>query len=259
MAFIAGFLAGGINVMVGAGTLISFPLLLLAGHPPLTATIANTIGLVPASATGVLAYRDELRPLMRTMRFLLPASMAGGVLGATLLLSFPAAVFVAVVPWLIALGTLLVLLGPTIKNAISARSPNNRTDAPMHGGVFASRAAMVGGIVGVFALGTYGGYFSAAQGILLLGLLGILTNLDLQRLNGIKNLSVLGVNGIAALVYMVFSPPGLVNWAVAGVVALGAASGGFIGGRLAKRLSPTILRWFVVVVGVVTVAVMLLR
>lgn len=120
--FGAGFLAGSINVIVGAGTLVSFPILVFLGLPPLTATIANTIGIVPGSISGVVAYRRELRAHVKTIRFLLPASILGGITGASLLLHFSADVFTAVIPWLIGFGTLLVIAGPSIKKHVGAHT-----------------------------------------------------------------------------------------------------------------------------------------
>ncbi|MEL4356709.1 MULTISPECIES: sulfite exporter TauE/SafE family protein [unclassified Luteococcus] len=257
VAIIGGFLAGGINVMVGAGTLISFPLLVLSGVPPLTATIANTMGLVPASATGVVAYRDELRRLRGVIRTLLPASILGGATGALLLLGFPAGVFVKVVPWLVAVGTALVLAGPSIRGWVASRR-DAEADEPSSHGVFTSRRAMVGGVIGCYLVGSYGGYFSAAQGILLVGLLGIVTHLGMQDLNAIKNFNVLFVNAMSAGMVLLVSPE-LINWKLAGLVAVGAALGGLTGGRFAKRLSPRALRIFVVTVGVTTTLAMLLR
>lgn len=120
--FGAGFLAGSINVIIGAGTLVSFPILVFLGLPPLTATIANTIGIVPGSISGVVAYRRELHAHVKTIRFLLPASILGGITGASLLLHFSADVFTAVIPWLIGFGTLLVIAGPSIKKHVGAHT-----------------------------------------------------------------------------------------------------------------------------------------
>lgn len=267
VGFLAGFCAGGINVVVGAGTLVSFPLLLLAGFPPLTATVANTVGIVPGSASGVVVYRNELRTRRGTVALLLPASSAGGVVGALLLLGFPSGVFTAVVPWLVGLGTLLVLLGPSIRRAVAARdmtsgaAPTGQSSTTPSDGpapAFSGCAATAAGIVGAFVLGIYGGYFSAAQGILLIGLLGIISRLEMQDLNAIKNLTVLGVNVIAAAVFVVVSPS-LIDWPLAACIAVGAVFGGGIGGRFAKRLSPAFLRGFVVIVGVGTSLFMLVR
>lgn len=258
--FGAGFLAGGINVIVGAGTLVSFPILVLLGCPPLTATIANTMGIVPGSASGVLVYRRELRALAKTVRLLLPASVAGGIVGALMLLAFPAQVFASVVPCLIGIGTLLVSLGPTIKRAVAARADRSgRAERPgaADGMPFPSGATRRAAVVGAGLLGIYGGYFSAAQGIILIGLLGILSQLGMQELNAVKNLTVFAVNVIAASVFLVVAPH-RIEWGLVAVLALGASCGGIVGGRFARRLSASYLRSFVVLVGGATMAYMLL-
>ncbi|BAU96403.1 hypothetical protein N24_2141 [Corynebacterium suranareeae] len=159
--FTAGFLAGGINVIVGAGTLVSFPILVFLGFPPMTATIANTIGIVPGSISGVLAYRNELYAQRKTIRFLLPASIIGGITGASLLLHFSADVFTAVIPWLIGIGTALVMAGPAIKKRV-VKTPADASPS-FKGLPFPSRIAFITSILGALLLGTYGGYFSAAQ------------------------------------------------------------------------------------------------
>ncbi|GAB3479621.1 sulfite exporter TauE/SafE family protein [Nocardiopsis coralliicola] len=254
--FAAGFLAGAMNVMVGAGTLVSFPILVFLGIPPLTATIANTIGIVPGSAAGVLVYRSELRARRAAVRTLLPASAAGGILGALLLLHLSAAVFSAVIPWLIAAGTLLVLLGPAIRGRVARvrGAGGGRADGPLP--AFPSRPSLLASVFGAFALGVYGGYFSAAQGILLIGLLGITTTLHMQELNAIKNLTVAAVNVIAAVVFLVVSPDAIA-WQLVGLIAAGSALGGAAGGRIARRLPPAAFRVFVAAVGAVAVAALL--
>lgn len=273
--FAGGFFAGAINVVVGAGTLVSFPLLVFLGFPPLTATISNTIGIVPGSVSGTFVYRQELHARRAVVRKLLPASAAGGILGATILLSFPGEVFATVVPWLIGVGTLLVLLGPAIKRSLnnghsgttssdghtSAEEDTQETARGYDGSsepvprAFTSSTAVVAAALGAFALGTYGGYFSAAQGILLIGLLGVLSQLTMQELNAIKNVTVLAVNIIAAIVFVVVSPE-LIDWRLVGLIAAGAACGGIVGGRFARGLSAPLLRVFVAVVGVTTVVFM---
>lgn len=259
-ALLAGLLAGAINVVVGAGSLVSFPLLLLAGFPPVTANIANTVGLVPASASGVWVYRPELARRRRFVARLMPASALGGLVGAVLLLELPPGVFSRVVPWLVVLGTILVALGPTIRARVGGREarerPDLRTAAVPEG--YATRRRELVALVGALLLGCYGGYFGAAQGILLVGLLGVVAELDMQELNAVKNLAVLVVNLVAAITFCCV-PGHQVDWALAACVALGSACGGVLGGRVARRLSPTVLRACVVVVGLATGLVMLLR
>ncbi|MDO5495073.1 MAG: sulfite exporter TauE/SafE family protein [bacterium] len=257
----AGFAAGTINVIVGAGTLISFPAMVLLGFPPLTATMSNSLGIVPGSAAGAFSYRREIRRLWPTARTMLPASILGGITGATLLLTFGERVFANVVPWLIALGTVLVLVNPWIKRKLQARHATEPAvvgpDYPGQPPVFRTRAALFGAIVAVFLIGTYGGYFSAAQGVLFLGVVGILTSLSMQDVNALKNLTVMGVNLVAATVYVVTAPE-LIHWGLVGLLAVGATAGGLIGGKLARRLPAAALRAFVAVVGTVAFVVMLL-
>ena len=249
----AGFLAGGLNVVVGAGTLASFPILVLLGFPPLTATMANTIGIVPGSLSGVLVYRRELRAHYRVTGLLLPSSSAGGVTGALLLLHLSVDIFAAVIPWLIGIGTLLVLSGPAIKNRIGRVAATDDVDATP----FPRRGSKVASVVGAFLLGVYGGYFSAAQGILLVALLGITTTLLMQELNAVKNASVAAVNIIAATVF-IFVSPELISWPIVALVALGSILGGLVGGRFARRLPAGLFRGFVVIVGITTVTAIVL-
>lgn len=252
--FGAGFLAGGINVIVGAGTLVSFPILVFLGLPPLTATIANTIGIVPGSISGVVAYKRELLAHVKTIRFLLPASIIGGITGASLLLHFSADVFTAVIPWLIGFGTLLVIAGPSIKKHVGAHTSDG-VSAGFRELPFPSRTTFIVSVCGALLLGIYGGYFSAAQGILLIALLGITSTLQMKELNAIKNLTVAAVNLIAASVFVIVSPE-LISWSTVALIALGSALGGYIGGRYARRLRPSVFRAFVVIVGITTIFVM---
>ncbi|MCI1257263.1 MAG: sulfite exporter TauE/SafE family protein [Corynebacterium provencense] len=279
--FAAGFSAGAVNVVVGGGTLVSFPVLVLLGYPPVTATVANTVGIVPGSVVGAFGYRRELSARRKVMRALLPASVAGGVTGSLLLLSLPGEVFTRVVPWLICTGTMLVLLGPTVKRTVAVRRSRLRTasdgpgdgpgdgqgDGPGDGpgtadgklpAAFSSRGAAATAVVAAFLLGIYGGYFSAAQGILLTGVLGVISRMDMQELNAVKNLTVAGVNLVAAAVFLVVSPE-LVDWSLAGTVACGAVCGGVVGVRVARLLSPAVLRAAVAVVGVAAVALTVSR
>lgn len=270
--FGAGFAAGVVNVVVGSGTLLSFPLLVLLGCPPLVANVSSTIGLIPGSASGVVAYRRELLNRKALVRVLLPASTAGGLLGALLLLLLPAEVFSAIVPWLIGIGIGLILLGPILKRgdkertSVSDGSVSQQTS--LSGGsagrrtmsvfpvssptLFPSITMTMVAVVGTLLLGIYGGYFGAAQGILLMGLLGVALSLGMQELNAIKNLSVLAVNAIAAAVFIIVSP-GTINWILVWLIAAGSACGGFVGGNVAKRLSPRFLRASIVIVGVIAI------
>ncbi|MER5354407.1 sulfite exporter TauE/SafE family protein [Kitasatospora sp. NPDC002551] len=239
----AGVGAGMINVIVGSGTLITFPVLLAVGLPPVTANVSNSFGLVPGSLSGVIGYRRELAGQGARLARFGTASLLGGVLGAYLLIELPSAAFDAIVPVLILLALVLVVLQPRVAKAVAAR---RRPDGDPHGGVLL--------LAGIFLTGVYGGYFGAAQGVLLLALMGMLLQEDLQRINGVKNALAMIVNSVAALFFLFTST---VNWAAAGLIAVGSLVGGLIGARVGRRLPPQALRAVIVVVGLAAVVKLL--
>lgn len=256
---IAGVGAGTINAVVGSGTLITFPTLLALGVPPVTANMSNSLGLVPGSVAGAIGYRRELAGQRGRVIRLLVFSTTGGVVGAILLLVLPPGAFEAVVPVLILLGVALVVLQPRLSRAVAARAERKAVtepDAPT-APTTSSGAAWVP--LAVFATGVYGGYFGAAQGVLLMGILGIGISESLQRLNGVKNILVAVVNGIAGLIFVAVAELGLfgieadVDWLLVGVIALGAVIGGFIGAAVGRNLPPAVLRGIIVTVGLVAV------
>jgi uncharacterized membrane protein YfcA len=234
----AGVFAGTINTVVGSGTLVTFPVLLAVGYGPVTANVSNTLGLVPGSVSGAIGYRAELAGQRDRLLKLGSASVLGGIVGAVLLLSLPTEVFDAVIPVLIALALVLVVLQPRLARALAAR----RTKVRPHGGPLLW--------TGVFGTGVYGGYFGAAQGIILLALTGIALPEDMQRLNALKNVLAGLVNGVAAVVFIFFAT---VAWLPALLIAVGSAVGGQIGARIGRRLSPAVLRGVIVVVGVAAI------
>ena len=240
----AGMAAGTINTIVGAGTLITFPTLLFFGIPALTANVTNTVGLVAGGLTGIHGYRRELVGQGDVLRRLAPLSFLGAVTGAILLLWLPESAFDAIVPVLIAAAVLLVLFGPRLKAWAAARHPDHDS-----GG----RRVMLA--VGVFGAGVYGGYFGAAQGVLMVGIMSALMIISLQRINGLKNVLVTIANAVAAVIFIVVAPD-RVNWLVAALIATGALLGGFVGARYGRRLSPVVLRRVIVVVGVLAIAKM---
>ena len=235
---LAGVAAGTINTVVGSGTLITFPTLLALGVPPVTANVSNTVGLVPGSISGTIGYRRELVGQRSRLVRLASASLLGGIAGAVLLLVLPSAAFDTIVPVLIGIGVLLVVLGPAISRRVAARAAA-RGGLPDHGAPWVWPA--------VLGTGVYGGYFGAAQGVLLMAILGIGVEDDLQRHNATKNVLALIVNGVAALIFIAVAD---VDWAVAGLIALGAVVGGQIGARVGRRLPPMVLRVVIVAVGV---------
>ena len=240
----AGVAAGGINAVVGSGTLITFPTLLAFGYPPVLANVSNNVGLVPGTLSGAYGYRRELRgQRARVLRFG-AASLIGGLVGALLLLKLPPGVFNAVVPVLILLAVALVLLQPRLNRRLAQRQDEGRGDGgwPLW--------------LGVLGTGVYGGYFGAAQGVLLMGLFGGFLRDDLQRLNAAKNVLSSIVNGVAAVVFIAVSH---VDWVAAGIIAAGSTVGGLLGARIGRRLRPSVLRAVIVTVGTVAAAVMLAR
>jgi len=232
--FAVGLAAGTVNVIVGSGSLITFPTLLAFGFPPVLANVSNTIGLVPGSVSGAIAYRRELTGQRSRLITLGAASMTGGIAGGVLLLALPGSVFRDVVPVLILIACALMAAQPMLTRRLA-----DRGERPSHGG-----AAL---FLTVFATGVYGGYFGAAQGVILIALLAIFIDDDLQRLNGTKNVLALVVNLVAGVLFIVFSH---VSWSVVGLIAGGSIIGGQLGGTVGRRLRPQILRAVIVVVGV---------
>jgi len=237
---LAGVGAGTINTVVGSGTLITFPTLLAFGVPPVTANVSNNIGLVPGSLTGAYGYRRELVGQRDLVLRLLSASVIGAVVGAVLLLVLPEGAFEAVVPVLIGLGVLLVVFQPRISRRVAARAAR-RDVAPRE-----RESAWVWPTV--LGTGVYGGYFGAAQGVLLMGVLGIGVPQDIQRNNAVKNVLAGSVNLVAGVIFVVVAD---VDWAIVGLIAVGATLGGLLGARVGRRLPPIVLRTVIVVVGVV--------
>ena len=238
----AGLAAGTINTIVGSGSLLTFPTLLALGYAPVVANVSNTVGLVTGSISGAIGYRRELEGQAPRVRVLSVAALAGGLAGGLLLLALPASVFENVVPVLILVACVLVAFQPRLAARLAA---GDRPARP-RGGPWL--------FVAVFGTGVYGGYFGAAQGVILIALLGIFIDDGLQRLNGLKNVLAALVNGIAAVLFIVFAD---VDWAVAGLLAAGAICGGQLGARLGRRIPAGFLRAAIVVVGVI-VAVRLL-
>ena len=242
---LAGVAAGTINTVVGSGTLITFPTLLAFGVPPVTANVSNTVGLVPGSMSGAFGYRRELAGQRGRVLRLGSASLLGGIAGALLLLWLPSSAFDAIVPALIALGVLLVVLGPRIQRSVAARA-ESRGGIPDHGVWWVWPA--------VAAAGIYGGYFGAAQGVLLMAILGIGVADSMQRHTATKNVLALLVNAVAAAVFVAVAD---IDWAVAGLIAVGSVVGGPIGAGVGRRLPPTLLRAVIAAVGVVALVVLL--
>ena len=238
LVLVAGVAAGTINTVVGSGTLITFPVLLSLGLSPLTANVTNTLGLVPGSFMGAYGYRHRLVGQGGLVLRLGSASLVGALIGATLLLALPAGAFKTIVPVLITLSLVLVVTGPAINRRLAGRG---------RGSDAAPSSPLWGATLGA---GAYGGYFGAAQGVLLMGLLSALHGGDVQRNNAVKNILAGIANLVAAVVFVVLARP---DWWAVALVAAGSTLGGVLGARLGQRLRPGVLRATIVVVGVVAI------
>ncbi|MCW2743370.1 MAG: hypothetical protein JWR45_3792 [Blastococcus sp.] len=249
----AGFAAGGINAVVGSGTLVTFPVLLAVGLPPVTATVSNSLGLVAGNLTGAIGYRRELQGQLRLLLRLLPASILGALTGAFLLLHLPASSFEAIVPVLIGIAVVLVAVQPALQRILRRRRSIDDDETPRIG-----PGRMAALFAGAYVTGTYGGYFAASQGVLQIGIFGLLLRESLQRLNAIKNVLTTAVNGVAAAAYIVVATD-RVDWRASALIAVGAILGGYTGARFGRRLPATILRTAIVVLGLIAIAVLLTR
>ncbi|MCI0384648.1 sulfite exporter TauE/SafE family protein [Streptomyces sp. CNQ085] len=234
---VAGIGAGTINTIVGSGTLITFPVLLAVGLPPVTANVSNTLGLVPGSISGAIGYRRELRGQRDRVLRLSAAALVGAVAGAALLITLPSAAFDMIVPVLVALALVLVVVQPRLARAIRRRERDGGAAHP-HGG-----PVLLGGMT---LASMYGGYFGAAQGVIYLALMGLLINDDLQRINAVKNILGAIVNGAAAVFFLFVAD---FDWTAVLLIAVGSAVGGQLGARLGRGLPPTALRAVIVTVG----------
>ena len=235
---LAGLAAGAMNTLVGSGTLITFPVLIAWGFAPVTANVSNTVGLVPGSVAGAVGYRRELAGQGgRVLRFGAMSAL-GGATGAVLLIVLPASAFKAIVPAFIVLAVALVLLQPRLNGWLVRRE------------IHLDGRHRLLTLLAVYATGVYGGYFGAAQGIMLLAVLGLALPQSLQRTNALKNVLAGLVNGVAGL-YFVFASH--VEWAPAGIIAGASVLGAQLGARYGRRLPPEILRVVIVLVGIFAV------
>jgi len=246
--FAAAVAAGTINAVVGSGSLITFPTLLAFGYPPVVANVSNNIGVIPGNISASVGYRQELAGQRQRLLPLGLASLTGALTGAVALLALPSTVFEVVVPILILAGCALVVCQPKLSSWLASRAQRaeeaKSDDTPSRP---AERNPVL--IAGVFLTGVYGGYFGAAQGVILVGLLGVFLADTLQRINAGKNILVTIVNGAAALVFISFAH---VAWLAVALIAAGSAIGGLIGAKVGRRLPPLALRIVIVTIGVVS-------
>jgi len=244
---LAGGGAGLINAVVGSGTLITFPTLLALGVPPVVANVSNSIGLAPGNLSAALASRPDLvGQRSRVIRYGI-ASLIGSVIGALLLLRLPSSAFDAIVPVLIGLGCLLVIIGPWLNRRVAARRERLGTGTgPVDGPPWLFAV--------IILTGMYGGYFGAAQGVLVMAVMGVAMAESMARLNGLKNVLVMIANAVAGVVFVLVSQ---VDWSIVLAIAVGSVLGAQVGARIGRRLPPLVYRTVIVVVGVVAIIALL--
>lgn len=260
IVLLAGFWAGTINSVVGSGTLVTFPVLVAVGFPPVTAQMSNAMGLIAAGFSGTWGYRRELREAGSIAKTLTGASLVGGVIGATLLMSLPPTVFDYAAPILIVAAILFVVFQPRLNVWVKRR--RQRTSSEAIGTDTASvptgRVSLLLFIL-IFLTGIYGGYFVAAQGVLLMGILGVfLTSGTLVHANAIKTWLSLSVNLIAAASYLLFAFD-RIDWTAVLLIAVSSLLGGSVGAQIGRRIKPAVLRGVIVVVGLIGLVVMIFR
>jgi uncharacterized membrane protein YfcA len=238
----AGIGSGVLISTVGFASLLSFPVLLAIGVPPVVANVSNTIGLTPAGLSGSFGYRRELREYPVVTMIVLVTCAGGAVLGVVLLVALPPDVFAAVVPYLILVTCLLVGAQPWISKLLrrAQRAPGSRL-SPLT-------------TVACVVVGVYGGYFGGGSGVLMMAVLGFGADLELRVVNALKTFSVAAGNVVASLIFVVIAD---VDWAAAGLLAAGSAVGGYAGALIGRRLPATLLRVLIVIGGLVAAVTML--
>lgn len=228
-----GLAAGTVNTIVGSGSLLTFPTLLALGYPPVIANVSNTVGLVSGSVSGAIGYRKELKGQLRRILLMMPAVLVGTIIGATLLLELPSSAFREVVPILILMAVVLVLIQPTVVRRRAERGVVREHPGPLLQ-------------TGTFFTSIYGGYFGAAQGVILLALFGITLDDDVHRLNAAKNVVAASINAVAAIFFILTTT---IAWKAAGLLFIGSTVGGQIGAVVGRRLSPEVMRIAIATIG----------
>jgi uncharacterized membrane protein YfcA len=236
----AGLGAGGVNAVAGGGSLISFPALLAAGYPSVTANVTNAVAVLPGYLGGSVAYRAELRGQAARIRAFGLTAGAGAAVGAALLLVSSESVFEAIVPWLILASCALLALQPRAAGWAEAHRHRAGSRAVLHGALFLAAV--------------YGGYFGAGLGIMLLAVLGVFVDDDLQRLNALKGVLSLLIAVVTAVGFALFGP---IEWGAAAIVGAASLAGGALGVRVARRLPASALRGLVVAFGTAVAVVLL--
>ncbi|MEV8373268.1 sulfite exporter TauE/SafE family protein [Kribbella sp. NPDC056861] len=241
----AGLGAGLLTSTVGVASLVSFPVLIALGIPPVVANASNTLGLIPAGLGGSLGYRRELREQPKVTWFVVITCAVGSVGGAVLLLALPSSVFESIVPWLILFTCLLVGAQPWISRWLRSRKPDD------HG----PRTALSPATTFFAALtGVYGGYFGAGSGVMMMAVLSLGLDLELRVVNALKTLAILAANLVAGLIFVFVAD---LNWTAVGLLAAGSLVGGYTGSHIGRLLPPTLLRILIVLAGITAAVTML--
>ena len=238
VVLLAGFGSGVLTSTVGIASLLSFPVLLAVGLPPVVANASNTVGLTPGALSGTWGYRSELAPHPRATAVVLGTCAVGSAAGAALLLALPAGVFESVAPWLI-LGTCLLVgaqprLSARVRSRRGAEAADRLRIAPLTAG-FATLT------------GVYGGYFGAGSGVMMLAVLGLGTDLPFRVANALKTVAVLAANLVASVIFVLAAD---LDWRAVALLAGGSVVGGYVGARIGRRLPAPLLRAGIVVAGI---------
>ncbi len=264
--FGAAFVAGMMNSVAGGGTLLTFPALIWMGIDPKAANVTSTIALWPGSLGGMVGYRRELQDSSRFMWRLAPSSVVGGLVGALLLLKTPSDTFKAIVPFLILFATILFAAGEPLMRwlrrerresaAVALADGASDSSSDVSNASESGRAWWVGAIILQFFSATYGGYFGAGNGIVMLAVLSLLGLTDIHQMNGLKNFFAVCINVIASFYFMMYGP---VHWAAALVMTVGAIAGGYGGAGLARRMGRRFARGAVIFIGLAMTLSLLFR
>jgi uncharacterized membrane protein YfcA len=243
---VTGFGAGILTSTVGVASLLSFPVLVAVGLPPVMANASNTIGMTPAGLSGSFGYRRELREHPRVTTVVMLTCALGSVAGALTLLALPPGVFETIVPWLILFTSVLVGIQPWISRRLKARRGADVPDR-VHLSTLTTFWATLTGV--------YGGYFGAGSGVMMMAVLGFGTDLELRIVNALKTLAVMAANVVASVIFLFLAE---LDWVAIGLLAGGSVVGGYVGAHIGRRLSAPVLRTLVVIVGV-TASILMMR
>ncbi len=237
LLLVAAFFAGTLNAVAGGGSFLTLPALIAVGVPSVTANATGTVALLPGYVASIAGSREDMEPAPGlSMPLVIVLSLIGGVLGAALLLVTSEAAFNRLIPWLLLAATAMFAFGPQLRRW---------ADGHRAEGAQASRAKAV---VGLLLVAGYGGYFNGGMGILMLALFGLLGQTKLNAMNAIKNLVSTLLTAIAVAIYAI---GGIVQWKEALIMMVAATLGGYLGARGARKLPPAVLRWSIVVIGLV--------